>query len=155
MVCQNSERRGAEIECYVGCICSRADAIVGVAGRENKRRVKKRLHNRIQLDTIVAMNSINRTATFNQWLADLKDLKARARILTRILQAAQGNFGDVKPISDGVYEMRIHFGPGYRVYYACEGRAIYLILIGGDKSTQKWDTKTAISMWKQIQKEQP
>jgi len=101
------------------------------------------------------MNSINRTATFNQWLADLKDLKARARILTRILQAAQGNFGDVKPISDGVYEMRIHFGPGYRVYYACEGRAIYLILIGGDKSTQKWDTKTAISMWKQIQKEQP
>ncbi|MBF6615241.1 type II toxin-antitoxin system RelE/ParE family toxin [Pollutimonas thiosulfatoxidans] len=101
------------------------------------------------------MNSINRTAKFNEWLADLKDLKARAKVIIRMRQAAQGNFGDIKTISDGVSEMRIHFGPGYRIYYARDGRAVYLLLIGGNKSTQKRDIKTAISMWKQIQEEQP
>lgn len=69
-------------------------------------------------------------------------------------QASLGNFGDVKPISDGVYEMRIHFGPGYRLYYAREGRVVYLLLSGGDKSSQKQDIKTAIAMWKQIQEDQ-
>ncbi|WP_397475423.1 type II toxin-antitoxin system RelE/ParE family toxin [Pusillimonas sp.] len=69
--------------------------------------------------------------------------------------SGQGNLGDVKPISDGVSEMRIHFGPGYHIYYAREGRAVYLLLIGGDKSTQKRDVKTAITMWKQIKEEQP
>lgn len=101
------------------------------------------------------MNSINRTASFSEWLSSLKDLKARAKVVIRMQQAALGNFGDTKAISDGVSEMRIHFGPGYRVYYAREGRAVYLLLIGGNKSTQKRDIKTAISMWKQIQKEQP
>lgn len=101
------------------------------------------------------MNSINRTAVFTEWLADLKDLKARAKVLIRMQQASQGNFGDCEPVGHGVSEMRIHFGPGYRVYYAREGRAIYLLLIGGDKSTQKRDIKTAISMWKLIQEEKP
>lgn len=100
------------------------------------------------------MNSINRTAKFNEWLANLKDLKARARVIIRARQAAQGNFGDTKHISDGVHEMRINFGPGYRVYYAREDKSVYLLLIGGDKSTQKRDIKTAIYMWKQIQKDQ-
>lgn len=101
------------------------------------------------------MYTINRTETFTAWLAGLKDLKARAKIVIRLRQAGQGNFGDVKPISEGVWEMRIHFGPGYRVYYAREGRVIYLLLNGGDKSTQKRDIKAAIAMWKQIQEEQP
>lgn len=100
------------------------------------------------------MNTINRTETFSTWLADLKDLKARAKVVIRVKQAAQGNFGDVKPISEGVWEMRIHFGPGYRIYYAREGRVIYLLLNGGDKSTQKQDIKTAIAMWKDIQEKQ-
>lgn len=100
------------------------------------------------------MNSINRTEAFTQWLASLKDLKARAKVLTRIRQAGQGNLGDVKPISDGVSEMRIHFGPGYRIYYGRDGRAVYLLLVGGDKSTQKQHIRTAISMWKQMQKDQ-
>lgn len=100
------------------------------------------------------MNTINRTETFSTWLAELKDLKARAKIVIRIKQASQGNFGDIKPISDGVWEMRVHFGPGYRVYYAREGRVIYLLLSGGDKSTQKQDIKTAVAMWKQIQENQ-
>ncbi len=100
------------------------------------------------------MNTINRTETFTAWLAGLKDLKARAKIVVRIRQASQGNFGDVKPIGDGIWEMRIHFGPGYRLYYAREGRMVYLLLNGGDKSTQKQDIKTAIAMWKKIQEEQ-
>lgn len=120
-----------------------------------KRPETKRLHACIHSDTMLFMNSINRTAAFNEWLAGLKDLKVRAKVIIRMRQAAQGNFGDVKPISDGVSEMRIHFGPGYRVYYAREGRAVYLLLIGGDKSSQKRDIKTAMSMWKQIKEEQP
>ena len=101
------------------------------------------------------MYTINRTETFTTWLISLKDLKARAKIVTRIRKCSQGSLGDVKPVGDGVWEMRIHFGPGYRVYYAREGRAVYLLLSGGDKSTQKRDIKAAITMWKQIQEEQP
>ncbi len=74
--------------------------------------------------------------------------------MVRIKQASLGNFGDVKPISDGVSEMRIHFGPGYRLYYAREGRVVYLLLSGGDKSSQKQDIKTATAMWKKIQEDQ-
>lgn len=110
---------------------------------------------RIQSDTIIYMNSINRTEKFSQWLTALKDVKAKARIITRIRQASLGNFGDTKPLSDGVSEMRIHFGPGYRVYYAREGRTVYLLLSGGDKSSQDKDIKAAIAMWKRIQKELP
>lgn len=110
---------------------------------------------RIQMDTIHDMNTMSRTDTFNRWLADLKDLKGRAKIIIRIHQAENGNFGDTESVGDGVFEMWIHFGPGSRVYCAREGRVAYLLLIGGDKSTQKRDIKTAIAMWKQIQKEQP
>lgn len=99
------------------------------------------------------MNTITRTKTFSAWLESLKDLKAQSKIMIRILQAIQGNFGDTKYLSDGVSEMRIHFGPGYRVYYAREDYVVYLLLCGGDKSSQKRDIKTAIDMWKQIQKE--
>ncbi len=112
------------------------------------------LHKSIRMDTINLMNTINRTEAFNTWLSGLKDLRARAKIVIRIKQASLGNFGDVKPISDGVCEMRIHFGPGYRLYYAREGRVVYLLLSGGDKSSQKQDIKTAIAMWKQIQEDQ-
>src|SRR5690606_21335440 len=108
---------------------------------------------RIRLDTILFMNTINRTATFSQWLAGLKDLKARARAIVRIRQAEQGNFGDAEPVGAGVFEMRIHFGPGYRIYYAREGRVVYLLLNGEDKSSQKRDIKTAIDMWDQNKKE--
>ena len=99
------------------------------------------------------MNTVNRTTTFSQWHANLKDLKARARIIVRIRQAEQGNFGDTEPVGEGVFEMRIHFGPGYRVYFAREGRVVYLLLSGGDKSTQQRDIKAAIKMWQQIQTE--
>ncbi|MDB5777624.1 MAG: addiction module antitoxin RelB [Herbaspirillum sp.] len=101
------------------------------------------------------MNTINTTDEFDAWLANLADLKGRAKILVRIDRAALGNFGDSEPVGDGVSEMRIHFGPGYRVYFAREGRVVYLLLNGGDKSTQAADIKQAKSMWEQIKKEQP
>jgi len=101
------------------------------------------------------MITINRTEVFTQWLGSLKDLKARAKIIVRLRQAEAGNFGDVKPVGSGVSEMRVDFGPGYRLYFAREGRVVYLLLNGGDKSTQARDIKRAIAMWDAIQKEQP
>lgn len=99
------------------------------------------------------MNDFHSTACFDDWLVSLKDLVARAKILTRIDRARIGNFGDVEPVGEGVFEMRIDYGPGYRIYYAREGRVVYLLLHGGDKSTQKSDISRAKSLWKQIQKE--
>lgn len=99
------------------------------------------------------MHAIHTTEEFDHWLSHLRDLKGRAKILIRIEQAMAGHFGDVEPVGDGVFEMRIHFGPGYRVYYVREGRVVYLLLNGGDKSTQTSDIKRAKSMWKQYKKE--
>lgn len=97
------------------------------------------------------MNTLNRTDSFDEWLASLKDLNAKAKVLVRIRRAERGNFGDCEPVGNGVSEMRIHYGPGYRVYLAQEGRVVYLLLCGGDKSTQRTDIKLAKAMWKQIQ----
>ena len=76
----------------------------------------------------------------------------RARIIHRIRSAEHGNFGDCEPVGEGVSEMRIHFGPGYRVYYTRRGEVIYLLLLGGDKSTQKRDIKHAIEMARALNK---
>jgi putative addiction module killer protein len=84
------------------------------------------------------MNTIKATDGFNGWLADLKDQVARAKILGRINRARLGNFGDVKYF-DGIGEMRVDVGPGYRVYFVKEGRTVYLLLCGGDKSSQAKD----------------
>ena len=76
-----------------------------------------------------------------------------ARIVHRIRSAEHGNFGDCEPVGDGVSEMRIHFGPGYRVYFTRRGEVIYLLLLGGDKSSQKRDIKRAIEMARALDKE--
>ncbi len=73
----------------------------------------------------------------------MRDPIGKARIANRIRSAEQGNFGDCEPVGDGVSEMRIHCGPGYRVYYARKGKVMYLLLCGGDKSTQGRDIKQA------------
>ena len=94
---------------------------------------------------------IQKSATFDAWLSGLRDSKARARILTRIDRLAHGNPGDVKPVGGGVSEMRIDYGPGYRVYYQQRGPVIAVLLCGGDKSTQDRDIKQAIEVsqeWK-------
>ncbi|MDN7176940.1 type II toxin-antitoxin system RelE/ParE family toxin [Caballeronia sp. SEWSISQ10-4 2] len=101
------------------------------------------------------MNTINSTEVFDEWVDGLADRKARALIYIRIKRAELGNFGDSKPVQDGVLEMRIDFGPGYRVYYAREARVVYLLLCGGDKSAQKVDIKRAVAMWTTIKKERP
>ena len=80
---------------------------------------------------------------FVEWLGGLADRQARARIQARLARVAAGNFGDVEPVGEGVLELRIDWGPGYRVYFARVGNAIVLLLCGGDKRTQQRDIKRA------------
>jgi putative addiction module killer protein len=82
-----------------------------------------------------------------EWLANLADRQARARVLVRLQRMAAGNFGDCKPLADGVWELRIDHGPGYRVYYARAGKKLLLLLIGGDKRKQQADIDTALAYW--------
>lgn len=84
--------------------------------------------------------------TVRTWLTGLKDHRARARIAARIRSAGLGNFGDAKPVGAGVFEMRIPYGPGFRVYYVRRGEVTYLLLCGGDKSSQTRDIQRAKSM---------
>ena len=99
------------------------------------------------------MNTFLRSEEFGAWLSALKDKIGRARIIHRIRSAEHGNFGDCEPVGEGVSEMRIHFGPGYRVYYTRRGEVIYLLLLGGNKSSQKCDIKRAIEMARALNKE--
>jgi putative addiction module killer protein len=99
------------------------------------------------------MITFRRSEEFNAWLAALKDKKGRARILERIDSAEHGNFGDCEPVGEGVSEMRIHVGPGYRVYFTRRGEVVYLLLLGGDKSSQKRDIRRAIQMARTLTKE--
>ena len=89
---------------------------------------------------------------FKEWLANLADRQARARVAVRVQRMAAGNFGDHKPLSDGVWELRIDHGPGYRVYYAQAGRRVLLLLIGGDKRRQQADIETAVRYWQDWQR---
>lgn len=92
------------------------------------------------------VNTFERSEEFDRWMAGLASMKARARILRRIDAAILGNFGDCEYIAEGVYEMRIHFGPGYRLYYVHRHRRIYLLLVGGDKGSQRRDIRRASEM---------
>lgn len=98
------------------------------------------------------MIKIIRSSVFSHWLASLKDRRAQTRILVRIDRIADGGFGDVKPVGEGVSEARIHYGPGYRVYFTQEGDHLVLLLCGGDKGSQGRDIKQAkqiASKWKE------
>ena len=92
------------------------------------------------------MIEIRKTEIFAKWLDGLKDIHGRARILVRIERMALANPGDVKPVGEGVSEMRIDYGPGYRVYYKKQGQKAVVLLTGGDKSTQAKDIKTALRL---------
>jgi len=93
------------------------------------------------------------TDVFDRWLRDLGDRKARARILARLESAQLGNLGDARSVGSGVREMRVHFGPGYRVYFAQRGRIVLVLLCGGDKSTQPRDIARAQRLLKAIEEE--
>jgi putative addiction module killer protein len=90
---------------------------------------------------------------FRIWHDGLKDIKTRAKIDIKIARLRLGNFGDSKSLGQGVYELRIHFGPGYRIYYGLDGQVIVLLLCGGDKITQKKDIKKAKTFWKNYKEE--
>lgn len=89
------------------------------------------------------MYTVLRSAEFDQWLVRLKDVKGKARILARIKSAELGNLGDTESVGDGIREMRIHYGPGYRVYFVQRGRLVIFLLMGGDKSSQARDIRRA------------
>ena len=96
------------------------------------------------------MNGFQRTDAFDTWLRDLRDPVGKARIIARIRSAEQGNFGDCAPAGDGISEMRVHYGPGYRVYFARKAECMYLLICAGDKSTQKRDIQQAKNLLKNL-----
>ena len=97
------------------------------------------------------MYHILRTDEFDSWLAKLKDLRAKAKILARIRSAEFGNLGDVESVGTGLSELRIHYGPGYRVYFKKQGKILLLVLCGGTKNTQRKDIERAKSLMKKYE----
>jgi putative addiction module killer protein len=102
------------------------------------------------MDTDAGMNILVRSSDFDRWLSELADMKAKARILARLRSATFGNFGDCEPVGEGVSEMRVHAGAGYRVYFVRNGATVFVLLTGGGKSTQKRDIARAKAMARQL-----
>jgi putative addiction module killer protein len=96
------------------------------------------------------MLEIRRTAEFSDWLRNLRDRQAKARVIVRLERAAEGNLGDVKSVGDGVGEIRITYGPGYRLYFVQKGEVVVIMLCGGDKSSQARDIRNAKAMAKEL-----
>jgi putative addiction module killer protein len=96
------------------------------------------------------MKRILTTEVFDDWFTNLKDRLGARRIQARIDRAEHGNFGDCAPVGEGVSEMRIHFGPGYRVYFVQRGNEVVILLAAGDKSTQSKDTKAALELARRL-----
>lgn len=96
--------------------------------------------------------SLEETLDFAAWLAGVRDRKAKAKIVGRIKRAANGNFGDHRSVKGGVFEMRVDYGPGYRVYYFQRGKALVVLLCGGDKRTQDADVALAKRLKEEIER---
>ena len=96
------------------------------------------------------MITISETENFSQWFLGLRDSLAKARIKARLRSVEMGNLGDCKPVGEGVSEMRIHCGPGYRLYFVRRGFEVLILLAGGDKGTQVKDIKTALKLARQL-----
>ena len=92
------------------------------------------------------MLEVRRTETYARWLDGLRDVRARARVLVRVERLVAGNPGDVRPVGEGVSELRIDYGPGYRVYFKRQGQTVVVLLAGGDKRTQGTDIETALRL---------
>jgi len=93
-----------------------------------------------------SVSDIRQTKLFARWFKALRDPSARARILVRIRRLSLGNPGDVRPVGHGVSELRVDYGPGYRVYFVVRGDSLIILLAGGEKRTQHTDIETAISL---------
>ena len=92
------------------------------------------------------MLEVRKTEVYARWLDGLKDVRARARVLVRVQRLATGNPRDVRPVGEGVSEMRVDYGPGYRVYFKRQGPAVVVLLAGGDKRTQSADVEAALRL---------
>jgi putative addiction module killer protein len=92
------------------------------------------------------MNRIQTTHVFDEWFDALADRMGKARIQARIDRAESGNFGDCAPVGEGVSEMRIHSGPGYRIYFRQRGNQVFVLMVGGNKASQSRDIQTALQM---------
>jgi putative addiction module killer protein len=97
------------------------------------------------------MPDVKRLDEFSSWLSGLRDIRARAKIVQRIDRLELGNPGDVEPLGEGVSEMRIHYGPGYRVYLKKRGKEFVVLLCGGDKTTQKADITLAKKLARELE----
>jgi len=108
----------------------------------------------VDILTYVAYNlqmiEVRETGTFSEWLSGLRDARAKAEVARRLRRLALGNPGDVKPVGEGVSELRIHYGPGYRVYFVQRGSLLIVLLCGGDKSTQAKDIASALKLAKEV-----
>jgi putative addiction module killer protein len=98
----------------------------------------------------LAVFELRETLVFSAWLDNLRDERAKARIVDRLVRLAAGHYGDAAPVGEGVTELRIHHGPGYRVYTARQGRAVVVLLCGGDKDTQQRDIARAHELAKEL-----
>lgn len=96
------------------------------------------------------MKSISQTETYAAWFAKLRDQRAKAKILARIRRVELGNFGDCEPVGEGVSELRIHYGPGYRVYFVQRGFELVILLAGGDKDSQAKDIEVAKQLAREL-----
>jgi putative addiction module killer protein len=96
------------------------------------------------------MIEIREAEAFSEWLSNLRDVRAKAEVARRVRRLALGNPGDVKPVGEGVSELRIHYGAGYRVYYVRRGNILIILLCGGDKSGQSRDIALALKLAKEV-----
>ena len=99
------------------------------------------------------MLEVRKTDAFENWLTGLRDQRGKAKIVARIDRLALGNPGDVAPVGEGVSELRIHFGPGYRVYFVRRGKTVVVLLCGGDKGSQERDIAQAKSLAAELEDE--
>jgi len=98
---------------------------------------------------------LRKTPRFAQWIDGLRDIRARARIQARIARLAEGNPGDAQPVGEGVSELRIPYGPGYRVYFKQQGAALVILLAGGDKNSQSRDIQAALQLARELPEKSP
>lgn len=97
---------------------------------------------------VIAYRTKDGVVPFDKWLRSLRDAKAEARILVRLARVRLGNFGDVRTVGEGVNELRLDYGPGYRAYFGREGQTVVVLLCGGDKRTQDRDIRLAKQYWR-------
>ena len=116
------------------------------AGNSQRASALQRLTMCIRVATIACMHTVLQTEEFVNWLDDLKDKRARVRISARLRHVEAGNLGDWSPIEGDVSELRIDYGPGYRLYFVRRGRIIIVMLNAGDKSSQKRDVRHALKL---------